>query len=233
MSLSEWIQSGIKPSTGEVLSYLERRGLTSEFSERVDVGVWQPPGSACSDAGFRMRCGPRGEKIAGRMTLPLFTPRGEVMGVEARSLSKDLTGYRMPNSKWSPAWVTTSNPTQALWNKGRVWIVEGFFDLVALVRVVPETDVVIATLRAGMSRAQIEHLRRFARNGVVVAYDNDEAGKRATFGYRDGSRKRFGVVDYMERVGLHVTVCRYIGKDPGDIWLTKGDRGLLRAFGGY
>ena len=167
------------------------------------------------------------------MTLPLFTPRGDMIGIEARSIEKDLTGYRIPHSKWSPAWVTTKNASEAMWNNGRVWVVEGFFDLVALVRVVPETDVVIATLRAGMNQTQVEHLRRFARNGVVVVYDNDEAGRRAAFGYREGGRKRFGVVDYLERVGLHVTPCRYVGKDPGDIWLKTGDRGLLKAFGGY
>ena len=233
MNLSEWLSLGIKTPSGKVKSYLEKRGLTSEFHSRVDVGTWERPGTVCSDSKFRTRCGSRGEKIAGRVTLPLYTPRGEVMGIEARSLSKDLTGYRVPNSKWSPAWVTTRNPTEGLWNNGRVWIVEGFFDLVALVRIVPQEDVVIATLRAGMNQTQVEHLRRFARNGVIVAYDNDEAGKRATYGYQDGGRRRYGIVDYLERVGLHVTPCRYIGKDPGDVWLNKGDQGLLRAFGGY
>lgn len=231
MSIAEWLASGIHPPEGETLAYLERRGVGPSVMGRVDVGIWVPPATVAPDSSFRARCGPRGEKIAGRIVLPLYTPRGEIMGIEARSMTKELTGYRVPHTKWAPAWVTTKNPSEGLWNNGRAWIVEGFFDLAALVRVVPEADVVIATLRAGMNRIQIEHLRRFCRGGVVVAYDNDEAGRRATHGYQEGGRRKFGIVDYIEREGLHVTACRYLGKDPGDIWLNKGDRGLLQAFG--
>lgn len=233
MSISDWLKSGIQPPDGVAQAYLEKRGATKEVMGRIDVGVWAPPATPAPDSGFQRRCGPRGEKLSGRLVFPLYTPRGEIMGVEARSLSKDLTDYRIPHTKWAPGWVTTKNCYENLWTRGRAWIVEGVFDLIALARVVPESDVVIATLRAGMNRSQIEHLRRFCRGGVVVAYDNDEAGRRAAHGYRDGGRRRFGIIDYIERAGLHVTACRYLGKDPGDVWLTTGDRGLLKAFGGY
>jgi len=200
---------------------------------RIDVGMWVPPGTPAPEPGFRVRYGSRGEKLSGRIVIPLFTPRGEIMGIGARSLTKDLSDYRVPALKWAPGWITTKGISEALWSNGRAWIVEGFFDLAALARVVPDTDAVIATLRAGMDRRQIEHLRRYCRGGVVVAYDNDEAGRRATHGYQEGGRRRFGIVDYIERAGVHVTACRYLGKDPGDIWLNKGDRGLMKAFGAF
>ena len=234
MQMADWLSSGIQPPTGEVLEYLEYRGLTPELHSRVNVGMWATPNIPAPDPGFRGRCGPVGEKILGRVVLPSLTPRGEIIGIEARSLDKTLTGYRVPGAKWAPYWVTTSNAMEALWSRSRVWIVEGFFDLVALVRVVPSQDVVISTLRAGINQVQVEHLRRFCKGGVIIAYDNDETGRKAAIGYQeDNGRRRFGAIDHMERAGLHVTRCRYIGKDPGEVWLSKGDQGLMRAFGAY
>ena len=233
MRMAEWLASGVQAPEGRVLDYLEKRGVTSEVRERLDVGMWVPPDTPAPDQSFWGRGGPKGEKIADRVVLPLFSPRGEILGIEARSLEKDLTGYRVPGTKWAPHWVTTTNPMEALWGQGRAWIVEGFFDLVAIMRVASAQDVVIATLRAGINQVQVEHLRRFCKGGVIIAYDNDETGRRAAVGYQDGGRRRFGAVDHMERAGLHVTRCTYIGKDPGEIWLSKGDRGLMRAFGAY
>ena len=71
-----------------------------------------------------------------------------------------------------------------IWSGGNVWIVEGLFDLLAMEWVVPETDAILGTFKAGMSHAHVEFLRRFCTGLVNMVYDQDDAGQRAHAGAR-------------------------------------------------
>jgi len=88
--------------------------------------------------------------------------------------------------------------------------------------VVPKEDVVLASVRAHLSYAHIQFLRRFA-SYVHMVYDEDETG-------REGSA---AALSMLSRVGVMSRVVRYCGgKDPGELWDAFGEDGLRRIFGG-
>jgi len=234
--MAEWVASGIQPPGREVASYLAGRGLSIGLMEGLGIGEWIPPSDPAPDAGFSRRYGSGGQAFGGRIAVPIRSTRGEVIGLEARAVEeKILSGYRTPEAAWNPSWIQTPGAAKALWDGGRAWVVEGLFDLVALYKVVPRGDAVFATLRAALGRREVEFFRRFCAAGVVMAYDNDETGRRATDGWYDEAedRHRMGALRALERAGVsHVRACKYLGKDPGAVWETRGIEGLTADFGG-
>ena len=103
------------------------------------------------------------------------------------------------------------------------WLVEGIFDKTALEHVVPSCDAVLAAVRAGLTTKQIEFLKRYARNGVNVAFDNDPTG-------RDGTQRAVALLNKAQVP--HVRAYAYRGgKDPGEIWEISGTLGLRVAMG--
>ena len=171
------------------------------------------------------------------MAIPLRSPLGDIVGLDTREVNtKRITGYRLPKSKWLPVWVQSRNASQCLWNGGRAWLVEGLFDLAAIHRVLPFGDAIFATQRAALTINQANHLSRLCKGGVILAYDNDDAGKRGTLGWTDpDSGKRYrGAKDLLQNLGVsEIHVCKYIRKDPGDVWLRQGARGLQTTFSRY
>ena len=169
--------------------------------------------------------------------MPLRCPRGSLIGMDTREVStKRITGYRLPEAKWNPVWLHRKNAPKRLWKGGRAWIVEGLFDLAAIDRILPYGDVVFATQRASLTRTQTRFLSRLCTGGVLLAYDNDESGKKGTVGWTDAEsgRRYYGAVQNLKIAGVpNVEHCRYLGKDPGDVWITQGDQGLLANFGRY
>lgn len=235
--MQNWIKQGIQKCTPEVSQYLEKRGFSEELIDDLGLGVWCPPSEAAPEQGFCKRYGSRGQALEGHLAIPLRTPLGEIVGLDTRNVqNKRITGYRLPKSKWVPVWVQTKEATKCLWNGGRAWLVEGLFDLAALYRVLPIGDAIFATQRAALTYNQATHLSRTCKGGVIIAYDNDEAGKRGTLGWTDPeSGKQYrGAKDKLKNMGVtEIQVCRYLGKDPGDVWLHYGDLGLKRNFGRY
>jgi hypothetical protein len=236
MNMSEWIESGIQPPGPAVSAYLAGRGLSIGLLEGLGMGEWNPPSCAAPSSSFSRRYGSRGQALGGRIAVPIRSPRGVLIGLEARAVEeKLLSGYRTSEAAWNPSWVQTPDAPAKLWAGGRAWIVEGLFDLVALYKVVPQGDAVFATLRAALGRREVEFLRRYCTAGVIMAYDNDETGRRATDGWYDEAedRHRMGAIRALERAGVpHVRACKYLGKDPGVVWETRGIKGLTADFGG-
>jgi hypothetical protein len=233
--MADWITSGIQPPGREVASYLAGRGASVRLLEGLGVGEWIPPTGSAPDTEFSRRHGSRGQSLGGRIAVPIKSARGEVIGLEARAVGeKILSGYRTSDAAWHPSWIHTPGAAKALWDGGRAWVVEGLFDLVALHKVVPPGDAVFATLRAALGRREVEFFRRFCTAGVIMAYDNDETGQRATDGWYDEAedRHRMGALRALKRAGVtHARACKYLGKDPGAVWETRGIEGLAADFG--
>jgi DNA primase len=107
-----------------------------------------------------------------------------------------------------------------IWKGGTVWVVEGVFDLFALNWAVPDKDVVLASLRARLTKNHINFLQRYA-SSVNLVYDRDEAGRVGT---------HRALKDFRSN-GIDGRDFPYNGgKDPGELWDRYGSQGLIKSF---
>lgn len=241
--MREWLRAALKPKgplPEAAEGYLLGRGMRERTIHRLGITLWTPPQTPAPDEAFRERYGEngRGEYLAGRLVCPALSPRGDLLGFEARSWQgeKRITDYRLPEASWNPFFLgLTPEAMRKLWDGGDVWIVEGLFDLAPMERVVPGKDVVLATVRAKLSDAHIAFLKRILKPSAMVhmVYDNDETGRKQIDGWVDEKtgKRRWGALQRLGHVGVG---CRDIpyrgGKDPGEIWDTGGEEALRRAF---
>jgi len=239
----DWLTTAILQAAQEVPEELEGfilgRGLPSALMEEMRVGLWQPPSVEAPDASYRKQNGDRGEYRKGWMSVPYWSPRGRLVGVEYRTWSlvedKKVRDYRLPESQWVPVFIgLTPSVLQKIWEGGDVWLVEGLFDI-SLQHAVPKKDVVLACGTARVSRLQLNFLARFMSPSAMVhvAFDMDETGRRQVSGFTDDATGKWipGVPDRLERVGVRSRAVAYKGgKDPGEIWDSGGRNALTQAF---
>jgi len=218
-----WLEKAVKerlPLTPEVEGYLLGRGGKPDTIRLMGLGEWIGLEEECPDPVFRQRYGSRGEKLEGFMVCPVITPRGSVIGINARSMGvKKVERYLIRQAAWNPIWETRPDTPEKLWAGGEAWIVEGLFDMFALEWYVPSQDAVLSSIRANMTAKHVEFLRRFGVR-VNMVYDRDTTG-------RDGTTKALSV---LKRAGI---VCRDVpyrgGEDPGELWDRMG-QGIARGF---
>jgi DNA primase len=221
--VGEWLTEALKACTLEERTegYLLGRGAKEESYRSLGCVTWTHPYDApLGDEIFRKKYGPpRGLKLQGWLVCPIYSPKGKVIGFEARNTERKALGL-------SP------EAMEKIWNGGGVWVVEGLFDLFPLEWVVPPQDVVLSTLRARLSDKHVEFLRRFCTGCVHMVYDRDEQGLKATRGWTDETgRRRWGALDKLKRVKLLGREVPYLGgKDPGEIWDKGGVEALHREF---
>lgn len=221
--LSETI-SQLPDPEGSLLDYLLYRGLTETLIKELGLKVWAP---SPVPASFSKIYGFQGKSLTGFIICPLHTPRGSLLGFEARSIKKDLVQYRLPNAKWNPALIGLNRAMPKIWSGAKIWVVEGLFDYAALCRVLPPQEVALATLKAAMTPRHINFFTRFAKGGVSLAYDNDPTGRTAI----QGNQEKRGILHRLRSNGVQGVVdFRYAGKDPGEVWLKGRDQALHRLF---
>jgi len=219
--------------TADVEGYFLGRGAKAESIKSDGIVTWQRLSEPAPEASFRNMAGTYGERYEGFAICPVWSPRGTLLGFEARNTKqKYIRDYRLPEAAWNPFFIGMKRSLPKIWAGGDVWIVEGQFDLYPLEWAIPETDAVLATVRAKLSTWHVEFLRRYCKGWVHMVYDRDETGQKATFGYRtDDGKYRKGALDVLSRVGLK---CRDVpfsgGKDPGDLWDAGGAEGVRAAF---
>lgn len=217
----------------ELLEYLYRRGVSDSLRESLQVSTWRTPTEPVDLPGFADKFKSYGERLDGKLLFPFKGPRGNFLGFEARSIQeKRVYNYRLPEAHWTPCWLGLTTETMGrIWAGEDVWICEGFFDVVALMRSVD--DVVLSSTHAGLSPLHVKFLGRFTRGVVHMCYDNDETGYKQTHGYRDEKTGKFhwGAVQRLQKEGVRVVVHQYSGKDPGAVWDRGGDFALKQQFG--
>lgn len=246
--MKRWLEGILESGRGllseEAVGYLLGRGMRESTIERLGIAMWRTPNAPCPDEEFAERYKRQyggGLFLDGRLTCPCYSPRGELIGFEARTWEpgsgKHITDYRLPEARWNPFFLgLTPDVMERIYNGADVWIVEGLYDLAPLERVVPPGDVVLATVRAKLGDAHVEFLRRYVRRPgqmVHIVYDNDETGQKQTYGWVDDKtgKHRWGALDYLKRVGVEHRAIPYRGgKDPGEIWDSGGEEALRRAF---
>lgn len=231
-----WLSDAINNCelTEEVFGYLLGRGVKEETIIEEGFVTWRPQKDLIPDKTFRARHGEHGEYLDGFLITPIWSPRARIIGFEARSIHrKKIFEYRLPEASWNPFWIGLKRAMPKIWAGGDVWVTEGLFDMGPLEWAIPESDAVLASLRAKLSDQHIEFLRRFCKGWVHMVYDRDEAGRKGVEGWVDerSGKRRWGALEKLERKGIP---CRDVfyrgGKDPGEIWDKGGVDAIRDAF---
>jgi DNA primase len=157
-------------------------------------------------------------RFRGRLLFPIHDLRGRVVAFGGRILGEGEPKYL--NSPETPIFhkgkllYHLHAARHAMRKAGRALLVEGYFDVIrpALAGI----EEVVAPMGTGLTPDQAELLRRYAPQ-VVLCYDSDDAGLRATF--------RAG--DELLRAGVRVSVATLPeGEDPDSLVQRDGAAGL-------
>ena len=181
-----------------VRRYTERRGLTEKTVKSFGLGYapdsWNDLLNAARkqgiDAALLVKAGlaKTGEQrtydaFRKRLIFPIQAPSGRVVGFGGRALSdedqpKYLNSSESPIYRKSQVLYGLYQARDALRQRGRVLVVEGYMDLLGLY----EQGVLGAVALCGtaLTREQARLLARYGQQAFLV-YDSDQAGVRATW----------------------------------------------------
>lgn len=197
---------GYAPSGNALLEEMKRLGVPEAVL--LEAGLLHQR----DDGGVRPR-------FRGRLIFPIHDVRGRVVGFGGRLLGPGEPKYL--NSPESPIFHKGSLLYHLHLAKGAIrkeetaLLVEGYFDVLRLSAAGIEH--VVAPLGTGLTEEQGTTLRRYAKS-VVLLYDSDRAGLRATF--------RAG--DVLLRQGVRVRVATLPpGQDPDSLVASQGAPALL------
>jgi DNA primase len=221
------------PEAETARAYLVSRAITLEQATELGLG-YAPRGTAFAaamqalgieepvllEAGLLRRKddGVVVPRFRGRLLFPIHDLRGRVVGFGGRILGEGEPKYL--NSPETPIFhkgkllyhLHAARP--AMRKAERVLLVEGYVDVIRLV--LAGIEEVVAPMGTGLTADQAELLRRYAPQ-VVLCYDSDDAGLRATF--------RAG--DELLRAGVRVAVATLPeGEDPDTLVRRSGAPGL-------
>ncbi len=221
---------------GAPLDYLRARGLTPASIERFGLGyappVWDgllkhlhrhgvSPQEGLEAGVLVEREGRFFDRFRNRITFPILDPLGRVVGFTARALSPE-DGPKYLNSpetalfKKSLLLYAYPQARQSIRERGRAVVVEGLFDAIALHQM--GFTEAVAVLGSSLSSEQAHLLRRAEAVELYLAFDADEAGRRATLQSLNLEIARSFVVYAVLLEG---------GKDPGDLLLLPQGRDLF------
>ena len=163
----------------EALRYLESRGVTDEEIKRFRLGynnIAIIPDDGSKERQRFLDEGLKGKKYERRIIIPFEDVLGRVNGLLARSIeSREFKIFATEEAKFSGYLFGLPQALPSIYETGKAYVVEGPFDLLAMIKVVPN---VVATITAGINEAQHALLRLFARY-IVTIFDSDSAGRKA------------------------------------------------------
>lgn len=199
-----WYQEQLRDeATGaEARAYLEGRGLGADVVERFELGYapdeWRAFRDAAVKHGFDedqllhlglLKVTERSKEpydgFRGRVMFPIKNVSGKVIAFGGRILeSTSGTGPKYINSPESDIYKKKRHLYGLSWSKnairreGEAILVEGYMDAVSLAAAGFEH--VVAPLGTALTPEQAQLLSRYAKR-VVLMYDSDSAGLKATF----------------------------------------------------
>lgn len=235
---AEWFREQLRGPVGaRARAYLEGRGVAEAAVERFGLG-WAPESwGALLEAARAHRIaaedllalglvkvaeksGQIYDAFRGRLIFPIPDAGGRVLAFGGRVLGDELPKYL--NSPESPIYRKGEVLYGLVWSRGAIrkeetaLVVEGYMDYVALASHGVEN--VVAPLGTALTPRQAELIARYAKR-VVLLYDSDLAGLRATF--------RAG--DELLRAGVEVLVATLPeGEDPDSLVRRRGPKALQR-----
>jgi len=178
------------------IEYLKKRGLTGEIAARYRLGYapddWQglkAPFPKYEDKSL-VECGlviagdegKRYDRFRDRVMFPIQNARGLVIGFGGRILDQGEPKYM--NSPETPLFEKgrelygLPQARDAIRNAGRVLVVEGYMDVVALAQF--DVSYAVATLGTATTPVHVSKLLRLA-DELVFCFDGDAAGRKAAW----------------------------------------------------
>jgi DNA primase len=178
------------------IAYLKGRGLTGEVAGRFALGYapagWQGLAAVFPQYADRLLVeaglviqgeeGKRYDRFRDRIMFPIVSQRGQVIGFGGRVLDKSEPKYL--NSPETPVFEKGHElyglfqARQGIRAEGRVIVVEGYMDVVALAQFGVANAV--ATLGTATTPQHVQKLLR-QTDEVVFCFDGDAAGRRAAW----------------------------------------------------
>ena len=216
------------PAGAAAVDYMLRRGITPATARRFGLGcapdTWESLTSAMKQRGYTerelydaglVRRGKNGgvyDAFRNRLMFPVIDVRGNVIAFSGRILGDGEPKYL--NSPETPVFSKSHNLFGLNLAKksksGYIILVEGNIDVVSLHQA--GFDSAVASLGTSLTPEQARLISRF-KNEVVIAYDADAAGQKA-------SQRAIGILEKLE---LKVRVLTVKGaKDPDEFIKTKG-----------
>jgi DNA primase len=236
-TVSEFFQHALweTPAGAEARSYLKERDVSRATAERFamgyaprDVGAMRAhlnglgiPDERLLTAGLLVKREEHEElrpRFRDRLIFPIIDPSQHTVGFGGRLLGPGEPKYL--NSGESEIFskgkllYNMNVARNAIRKEDRVLIVEGYFDALRLVEAGFEH--VVAPMGTALTEAQAELLGRFTKQ-VVLLYDSDAPGQKATF----------RAADVLLAKGMEVRVVTLPdGEDPDTFARSKGRAGL-------
>jgi len=178
------------------IEYLKGRGLTGEIAARYRIGYapddWQALQGSFSnyedkslvEVGLVIQNeeGKRYDRFRDRVMFPILNARGAVIGFGGRMLDKGEPKYM--NSPETPLFEKgrelygLPQARDAIRTAGRVLVVEGYMDVVALAQF--GVGYAVATLGTATTPVHVSKLLRLA-DELVFSFDGDAAGRKAAW----------------------------------------------------
>ena len=192
---AKFYRGNLKTSQRAV-EYLKNRGLTGTIAGRFGVGYapddWQGLGAAFPDyssetlvqAGLVIDAdsGKRYDRFRDRVMFPIHDSRGRVIGFGGRIIDQGEPKYL--NSPETPLFSKGRElyglflARDAIHKLGKVVVVEGYMDVVALAQ--HGVEYAVATLGTSTTPVHAQKLFRMA-DTVVFCFDGDAAGRKAAW----------------------------------------------------
>lgn len=216
------------------LVYLNNRGVDESAARRFFLGYAASVGHGLSDFFKREKlvmkdavrlglisdkgAGHYGEKFLDRLIFPIVNPAGKVVGFGGRVLGDGLPKYL--NSAETPVFRKGANlyglfqAKEAIRERDRVVVVEGYLDVIALSQF--GIADAVATLGTALTPDHVRVLGRYTRN-IIALFDGDEAGRKA-------AARSFEI--FIEGGLLGRTAFLPKGEDPDTFIRSKGKEAL-------
>ena len=182
------------------VTYLKKRGLTGETASRFAIGYapagWQNLAEVFSDYQVKAPIDPlvetglvvenddgkRYDRFRDRIMFPILNQKGMIVGFGGRVLEQGEPKYL--NSPETPLFekgrelYNLFGARKAIREAGRVVVVEGYMDVVALSQ--HGVNYAVATLGTATTPYHIQKLLR-QTDDVVFCFDGDKAGRKAAW----------------------------------------------------
>jgi DNA primase len=195
LKAAQYYKAQLKTSERAV-AYLKNRGLTGEIAARYGLGYapdgWQSleavfpdyQAKALNEAGLVIvnEEGRRYDRFRDRVMFPIHNQRGAVIGFGGRVIDQGEPKYL--NSPETPLFEKGRElyglfqARAAIRDAGKVIVVEGYMDVVALAQY--GVGYAVATLGTATTPWQVQKLLRQTDN-VIYCFDGDAAGRRAAW----------------------------------------------------
>jgi DNA primase len=160
--------------------YLCSRLVTEEEIQEFRIGyskVVSASDDGSEDFEFFLKETHKGRSFEQKIIFPLYDVIGRATGLFGRSIdTKEFKFYLNREGKYTGTLVGLYQALPYIYASGRVYVVEGPFDMLAFRKVYKNT---VGALTAGLSEAQHELLSFFAKE-IVTVFDSDKPGKDAS-----------------------------------------------------